>query len=102
MCFNYSKSNNKQNTQLSAKINEYERRINPYSNICDDIVCKLADSGSKIYNVWLEAPNDIYRTHYGVREQFPAEVEEKTKELYPNKMLANKKLGRIERSLSGY
>ena len=31
----------------------------------------------------LAAPKRLYRTHYGVREQFPSEIEEKRKELYP-------------------
>ena len=31
----------------------------------------------------LAAPKSLYRTHYGVREQFPPEIEEKRKELYP-------------------
>ena len=41
----------KQNTdlsELSAKTNEYDRSINHYSDICDDIVCTSADSDSKI------------------------------------------------------
>ena len=44
---------------------------------------RTADSDSKIYNVWLAAPKHLYRTHYGVREQFPAEVEEKKKGTLP-------------------
>ena len=34
-------------------------------------------------DIRLAAPKRLYRTHYGVREQFPPEIEEKRKELYP-------------------
>ena len=34
-------------------------------------------------DIRLAAPKRLYRTHYGVREQFPPEIEEKRKDLYP-------------------
>ena len=34
-------------------------------------------------DIWLAAPKRLNRTHYGVRELFPPEIEEKRKELYP-------------------
>ena len=48
---NYQNQLTKQSSDLSelnAKMNEYDKSINHYSDICDDIVRTSADSDSKI------------------------------------------------------
>ena len=48
-------------------------------------------------DIRLAAPKRLYRTHYGVREQVPPEIEEERKEFYP----IAKKIDRIEITLLG-